>query len=274
MNLRTINKPEVINLPITEVCDSKCVMCNVWKDEKTDAFTPQNLGLMFKNSFYNNVKHLGISGGEPTLNDNLIENIEVILNCLQNLKSLSITSHGFHTDKHQMILPKIKELCDDKGVKFSLNLSLDGIEDVHLKIRRIKGAYKKVTNTAFYAKGIGLPVQLQTTVSRNNVYNIVKIREFALGNGFESIYRVATEIPRLYNEDLQENIALNKKEKSFFADFLESERTIKATKSVGRRLFYNDLSNRLRNGSDRKAPCHFQSKGLFLSQLERFTIVL
>lgn len=260
-----IKKPTLINLPITEVCDSKCVMCNVWKDDKEDAFTPEMLREKFRNPFYDNVKHLGISGGEPTLNPNLYENIKVILEELKGLKTLSMTSHGFHTDKHKALLPGIKEICDLNNVNFGLNISLDGIEEVHLKIRRIKDAYKKTTSTAFYAKGIGIPVQLQTTVSRDNVYNIVKIREFAIKNGFESIFRVATEISRLYNKDLQDNIALNYKQKSFFADFLRDERTINACNSVGRRLFYSDLSERLITGKGRKAPCSFQSTGLFLS---------
>ena len=258
-------KPTIINIPITEVCDSKCIMCNVWKDNKDDAFNPESLEIKFRDSFYSKVKHLGISGGEPTLNPNLYENIKIILNELKNLKTLSMTSHGFHTDKHKILLPKIKKICELKNVKFSLNISLDGIEEVHLKIRRIKDAFKKTTSTAFYAKSINIPVQFQTTVSRDNLYNIVKVREFAITNGFESIFRVATEIPRLYNENLQEKIALNNKQKSFFSDFLRSERTIYACNSVGRRLFYSDLSERLITGKDRKAPCSFQSTGLFLS---------
>jgi MoaA/NifB/PqqE/SkfB family radical SAM enzyme/polysaccharide pyruvyl transferase WcaK-like protein len=264
MSLTQIKKPTLINLPITEVCDSKCVMCNIWNDDKEDAFLPDILRKKFNDPFYSDVKHLGISGGEPTLNPKLYENIEVIVTGLK-LKSLSMTSHGFHTDKHKILLPKIKELCEKHNVRFGLNISLDGIDEVHLKIRRIKDAYKKTTATAFYAKSIGIPVQLQTTVSRDNVYNIVKVREFAIKNGFESIFRVATEISRLYNEDLQEGIALNKKQKSFFADFLQSERTITASYSVGRRLFYSDLSKRLTTGANRIAPCSFQSTGLFLS---------
>ena len=263
----SINKPLIINLPITEICDSKCVMCNVWKDPKTDEFIPEKLYLKFSNPFYSNVKHLGISGGEPTLNEFLIENIKIILKTLKKLKSLSMTSHGFHTDRHMDLLPVIKDLCNKNKVNFSLNLSVDGIEEVHIKIRRIKDAFKKVSETALFAKKIGIHVQLQTTVSKDNIYNIVKVREFAMRNGYESIFRVATKISRLYNENLQEKIALSDKEKSFFADFLESNRTIAATNSLGRRLFYKDLAYRLKTGAGRKAPCSFQSKGLFLSPI-------
>jgi polysaccharide pyruvyl transferase WcaK-like protein/MoaA/NifB/PqqE/SkfB family radical SAM enzyme len=239
-------------------------MCNVWKDKKSDNFNPKTISKTFSDSFFSKVRHLGISGGEPTLNPNLIENIKAIVNLL-NLKTLSMTSHGFHTDKHKVLLPMIKEMCDDKKISFSLNISLDGIDDVHIKIRRIKDAFAKATSTAFYAKSLGIPVQFQTTVSRDNVYNVVKVREYAIENGFESIFRIATEISRLYNEDVQERISLDDKQKSFFADFLRSERTIFASKSLGRRLFYSDLSRRLITGGDRIAPCSFQSTGLFLS---------
>jgi polysaccharide pyruvyl transferase WcaK-like protein len=115
------------------------------------------------------------------------------------------------------------------------------------------------------AKRLGIPVQLQCTITPVNVYNIVHVREYAIANDFEVIFRIASYIARLSNGDLTERIKLGDKQRSFVADFLEAPRTILATKSLGRRLFYSDLANRLKTDAPRLAPCSFQSNALFLS---------
>ena len=103
--------PTVINFPITDNCNSKCVMCNVWKDNAENELTPNKIGEILGRSEFSKVRHLGISGGEPTLREDLVQCVQVILESLNNLKSLSITSHGFHSKKWSQILPLIKKLC-------------------------------------------------------------------------------------------------------------------------------------------------------------------
>lgn len=260
-----IQKPQIINLPITEVCDSQCIMCNVWTAGKTDQFTPENIKNTFTQDFFSEVRHIGISGGEPTLNEKLIDICTTILDCVPKLKSLSITSHGYHTHLHENILPIILGKSKEKNVSFSLNLSLDGIGEMHTKVRRIVDAFEKVTATSRLAKELGIPVQFQCTITPVNIYNIVHVREYAIENNMEVVFRIASYIARLSNGNLSERIKLSDKQRSFVADFLESPRTIMAARSLGRRLFYSDLSHRLKTGAPRLAPCFFQSKALFLS---------
>lgn len=265
MKMNKIGKPYVLNLPVTEICDSKCVMCNVWNAGKVDQLNADNIEKIFGDEFFSSVKHIGLSGGEPTLNKQLVLIVNKLLGVFRKLETMSITSHGYHTDKHRKILPVIKKACDEKGVKFSLNLSLDGYKDAHFEIRRIEDAFEKVTSTAFLARSFGVPVQFQCTISPLNAFSVVFVREFAIKNEFEIVFRVATEIARLSNSNLVDSIALSSQQRSFFADFLVSERTMRATKSLSRRLFYTDLSRRLLNGGTRKAPCAFQNNGYFIS---------
>jgi polysaccharide pyruvyl transferase WcaK-like protein/MoaA/NifB/PqqE/SkfB family radical SAM enzyme len=240
-------------------------MCNVWKAGKIDEFTTVSIKQIFSQDLFKKVKHIGISGGEPTLNEELVEICQTLTIILPHLKSISITSHGYHTDKHQRILPLIKKACTEKGVSFSLNLSLDGYGEMHQKIRRIADAFEKVTSTAKLANELGIHVQFQCTITPTNVYNIVRIREYAISNNTEIIFRIASYIARLSNSDLTDRIKLRDKQRSFLADFLESPRTIFAANSLGRRLFYTDLVQRLKKDAPRKAPCSFQTNALFIS---------
>ena len=77
--------PRVINFPITDNCNSKCVMCNVWKDKAENELTPNKIGEILGRSEFSKVRHLVISGGEPTLRVDLVQCVHVILESLNNL---------------------------------------------------------------------------------------------------------------------------------------------------------------------------------------------
>jgi hypothetical protein len=53
-------------------------MCNVWNDDKEDAFLPEGFKEEFKDPFYESQTSWHFWGGEPTLNPKLLK-ILVIL---------------------------------------------------------------------------------------------------------------------------------------------------------------------------------------------------
>jgi len=240
-------------------------MCNVCRAGRSDEFTPESIEQIFSQKFFDKVKHVGVSGGEPTLNPYLTGVFEKLCINLPQLRTISMTSNGYHTHIHSDVLPKLKSICRSHKIKFSLNLSLDGYGQMHQKVRGVEGAFEKVVETAEVAKKFKIPVQFQCTISPVNVYNIIKVREFAIEKRYEIIFRLATYIARLSNKNLAEHMRLSDKQKSFVADFLEAPRTLFAAKSLGRRLFYLDVAKRIRTGGFRGAPCYFQSEALFIS---------
>ena len=54
--------PYVINFPITDNCDSQCVMCNVCKDKVENELSASEIAEIFQDTLYKEVKHIGISG--------------------------------------------------------------------------------------------------------------------------------------------------------------------------------------------------------------------
>lgn len=257
--------PTHINFPITDNCNSKCQMCNVWVDKSENELSPLEIQKIFSDVLFKKVQHFGISGGEPTLRKDLLECIQVILESLPGLKSLSITSHGFHPTKWEKLLPEIIGLCKVRKVFFKLNISVDGIGELHEEVRRIEGGWKKVLKTIKVAKKNNCPLQLQCTVSKHNVFGVNEVLHFARTNNIELIFRKATSINRLYNSNITEEFFTSNPEDSFFSDFLRSDILLKETKNPGRRLIYKEIAQRLTEGTNRKAPCHFQNNGVLIS---------
>src|SRR5690606_32090386 len=103
-----------------------------------------------------------------------------------------------------------------------LNISLDGYGEKHNEIRGTDKAFIKSRETLLLAKQLGIVVQLQYTISRNNAYSMQMALDYALDQGVEIVYRLATDIERLYNKD-RAIVFVGEEEKSFISDFFRSE---------------------------------------------------
>lgn len=259
-------RPTLLSLSITGDCNSRCVMCDVWKTRSPHDLTPDELRRVLSSRLFRRVRHAGISGGEPSLRKDLPQCLDVILDTLPRLRSLSITTHGFQWRRWAEFLPSFQQRCVARGVAFRLNCSLDGVGPVHDQIRGIPGAFDRTIKTWQLATDSDVPTQLQATISHDNVYHVNALLAYAEDVDAELIFRQATRIERLDNAESVEQVALDHGESSFFADFLASARLRGATGNPARRLFYRDLSHRLCTGAPRAAPCHFQNEGVVLDE--------
>lgn len=258
-------KPVVLSYLITGKCNSHCIMCNVWRDRQPVTIQKSQLRDALRNPIFSHVKHVGISGGEPSLCEDLYEQIETLILQLKQLKSISITSNCINHEYWEKNLKLIYNLCSTNGVGFQFNISFDGVESIHNKIRGTKGNFDFVQDTIHLVKNENIPSQLQCTVNKYNIFHLSKILRFAKKEDADIIFRLASPIARLDNQDQMDRIEMSRKEISFFCDFLVSASLQGYTKSPGRKLFYYRLKEQLLGNGKRKAPCIFKHRGIVLS---------
>lgn len=259
------DEKELLNFPITDNCNSKCIMCNVWKDKVQGELGPVEIKAYFDMAIMKKIKHVGISGGEPTLRRDLPECVESIFQSAKELVTLSITSHGYHFNRWERFAPRLKKLSENYGVALSVNISIDGCGVVHDAVRGIEGAYNRAVKTIDILLAVGIPVQIQCTISKTNVYSLVDVLFFAKQKKIDVVFRCATTIERLYNSEIIEGVSLDPHQKSYLSDFFKSEILHSQTRSVGRGLYYEWMGNWLLYGGSRTMPCYFQRKGYLLS---------
>lgn len=257
--------PTTLSLLATDNCNSKCVMCDIWKNKSENELSAVEFGKVLKDPLFREVRHIGISGGEPTLRKDLAEMVGEILGSLPKARSLSVTSHGFHTKRWKEALPAIKEHCEKHKVSLRINISIDGVGEMHNKIRGNRTAFKTATDTIDAVSAAGVDVQVQTTLTTPNAFSATRTLEWAKKRELDIVFRQGTSITRLYNTNSLNEVILSDDARSFLADFIESNQLERVTSSPARRLFYKDLAKRLVTGAPRKAPCIFQSEGLVLS---------
>jgi len=265
---KTLAKPVILNWPITENCNSRCLMCDVWKTTLKNELNANDWKSIFSDPLFTEIKYIGISGGEPTLRSDLADLVEVALESFPKIEVLTITTHGFLSSRWEKHIKPIKKLVEAKNIAFTVNISLDGIGGKHNEIRNIPKGFEKVEKTISVLKKENINLQIQTTILSQNVYHIGKIQNYLDENHLHnSIFRLGVEIARLDNEESMKPVQLNVNEASFFADYIGNYLQQNCGGSPARKLFYSDLQSRLINNTERKAPCFFQNEGVLLTSM-------
>lgn len=264
-------KPRILSYLITDYCNSHCITCSVWRNKKINHIEERQLSEVVQSALFNDVEHVGISGGEPSTFVNLREHLHVFLNNLPNIKTVSITSNCINYQFWLENLCSIYEACSTKNVYFQLNVSLDGVGHIHDRIRGTKGNFKAVENVINFAQKNAIPFQIHSTINHHNVYHVGALLHYAKCKKADIIFRLASEIYRLDNCNQIDRVALDDGEKSFICDFFNSDELLSYTKSPGRRLFYHYLVSQLLVKTRRRAPCYFKEQGLVLSADGKFS---
>jgi len=133
-------------MPITSKCNSKCLTCNVWKQEKRIDLDPIILKEVLKDNFFSKVETVGLNGGELTLYKEYEKLLSAVLS-LKSIKTIHIISNGLITKKILSLLEYSKKICTNEGVSIGFTISIDGISGSHDFVRGIKGAYEKTINS-------------------------------------------------------------------------------------------------------------------------------
>ena len=180
---RTLRTDIITALPIVilmphSACNCRCVMCDIWKDNK-------NLKQLTENDIKDlmiSLEKLGtqqvlMSGGEALLNPNFFRFCEILQQ--QNIK-VSLLSTGLTLKKNAEQL--VKWVHD-------IIVSLDGNEEIHNQIRNIPGAYQKLKEGVQHIKSIDpdFKITARTVIHRLNFREWPVIIDSAKEIGFNQI---------------------------------------------------------------------------------------
>ena len=199
-------KPKEINFQINDVCNSKCVMCNIWKQKDRDDITLTEFSKLISHPFFSEVESVGITGGEPTLRKDLVDFYIALANVLPNLKSSSFITNGFLVDRAIRYYSQINKYYVERNLYFTGMVSLDGVEGVHDRVRGVPGAFEKSCRTLFGLMHRGVPVIGCCTIIKENVYDLFNLLSWGKNNGIYIRFRVGEFINRLYNLDRVDQI--------------------------------------------------------------------
>jgi len=139
--------PRQLVIDVTYRCNARCVMCSIWKAERKPELTLEQFDHILSEPLFCGIERLMISGGEPTLREDLPRLIGVCINRMPSLRTLSMITNGLWPERVLSICEDIARQCVAHGIHLSMSVSLDGLKETHDAMRNVPQAFAKSSRT-------------------------------------------------------------------------------------------------------------------------------
>jgi polysaccharide pyruvyl transferase WcaK-like protein/MoaA/NifB/PqqE/SkfB family radical SAM enzyme len=258
--------PTVIQFPVNDICNSQCQMCHIWKRKRDHEITPAELAGILQNPLFREVRDVGINGGEPTLRKDLGDLAHVLLTTLPRLRSVSLITNAIQERNILRAVDELGRRCKDSGVQLSVMVSIDGVGDVHDRVRGVPGNFAsadRVLDGLITSPVVGSCL-IGCTLIRENIFNAEQVLWYARTKPVYARFRVGIPHRRLYTDDLRDPFDLDDSERFHLACFLDELRLHYET-NPARRDFYLSLRNQLIYDAPRVAGCAWKNRGVTLT---------
>lgn len=163
----------VVGGVLDNICNSACLTCNENLSTKIGSLKSKSYPIVDNtNRFWqlpqHRIVHLDINGGEPSASKNYRQ---VLANLPSNVKSVRVNTNG------SLIIDELQDILS-RGIEVTVTVSLDGIGEVHDRVRwPIK--WDKFYNNLMIYKSMPLTeLNTWTTVSALNIGDFENIKIF------------------------------------------------------------------------------------------------
>jgi len=139
---RHILRPKRLNTVVffvTSVCNEKCRHCFYWEElnQKGDLTFDEIRKI---SETMPAISDLWLSGGEPFMRKELAEILELFYRN-NNVRCVNLPTNGLFTERAHRCLDRVLANCPE--LQLDLNVSVDGFEVTHERIRGVPGCYRK-----------------------------------------------------------------------------------------------------------------------------------
>jgi MoaA/NifB/PqqE/SkfB family radical SAM enzyme len=180
---RTLKTHQISALPVVilmphSACNCRCVMCDIWKDNKNlKQLTEADVTDLLVSLKKFGTQQVVMSGGEALLNTNFFKLCEILKNA--GIK-VSLLTTGLSIKENA---PQLLQWVDD------LIVSIDGDEPTHDAIRNIPNAFKKMRRGVEHIKAIDPKYRItaRTVIHRINFRNWSAIINAAKDMGIDQV---------------------------------------------------------------------------------------
>jgi len=136
-------RPRKLRLAVTSRCNARCSMCNAWQKPLGRELTLEEYRRMFSESagFLSKIKHVSFTGGEPMLRDDLVDVVRLVTEHFPGA-SINVNTNALLVKRLAEMTREILSFRD----QLMVIVSLDGLGEVHDKVRGVPGAFKKANS--------------------------------------------------------------------------------------------------------------------------------
>jgi MoaA/NifB/PqqE/SkfB family radical SAM enzyme len=184
-------RPTDIGFMMTNLCNAKCVHCDIWKNKgRDDTPTPDQYRTVLSElrSWLGPI-HVFFSGGEALLRP---YTTELAAHASAVGLYAEVLTHGYWDDQ-----TRIEKLAMANPGR--ITVSLDGIGETHTIIRGRENFFEKTTRSLDTLKriraekGLRFDIRLKTVIMEQNIHDVHNVAEYAAANGMEVFYQAVEQ---------------------------------------------------------------------------------
>ncbi|MGD0098394.1 MAG: radical SAM protein [Terracidiphilus sp.] len=205
----TVTSLPILLLNVHEHCNCRCLMCDIWQRKDGKELDIEDFTRHRESLLRLGVGQVVLTGGEPLLHREIKGLCSLLKEC--GVKITLLTTGLLLSQRASVVAEGVDEII----------ISLDGPEEVHDQVRRVKGAYRLINEGVqmVRAKNPRMPVHGRSTVQKANHDLLRKTVDGAKTLSMDSISFLAADVTsHAFNRELvwpgerQNQIALTKQE--------------------------------------------------------------
>lgn len=199
--LENFRKPTFLCLKLTEKCNSKCIHCDIWKQDRgnNELTTNEWLNAIDNIRKWTGPAYLVLTGGEIFLRKDATNIIR------------HASSKGMVVEALSNGLLLNKDLCEQIVLTnpYQFTMSLDGITpETHFSVRNVKGMHEKITEavkdlhhfkTKYNSK---MRILLKMVIMKNNLHEVLQMADWVKEQGVSLLQVQPVEQSYGQREDL------------------------------------------------------------------------
>ncbi len=258
-------RPISLVLLVTEKCNARCIMCNIWKEgiSSPSQLSLKDYGTLLTGSLFSRVSSVMLSGGEALLRPDIVSITEVLLASLPRLKKISIATNGLAT---RLIVHRIDQIAGRmrsfnearfRNIELVVQTSFDGVSAaVHDRIRG-PNAHERVADTLeqlmrLREKYRFLSLSAGCVIQPLNLDEVERMYAYLASRKIYSIFTVVCPGEYYYKNEESELIRFSQPQLQKTKDILRwLERK---EPHIGKKFLYREYRNML-NGHFNKRGC-------------------
>ncbi len=179
--------PREAIVAVTYRCNSRCVMCDIWRHEDGNDLEPAAYVSLPKS-----LQYINISGGEPFIRKDLVDIFKVIRRRCPRARIL-VSSNGS--------MPELIEKTVSQMPGVAVRISIDGIGEVHDRVRGVNGSFERAKESTERLKSLGIKdLGIAATITKENASQLMAVRRLAEEIGIEFTCAVAHSSTTYFGE--------------------------------------------------------------------------
>ncbi len=167
---REWNQIKSLNLQITNTCNLKCTICDIWQNKEKKSLNIDNIKNIISSKHITQNTDITLTWWETLLHKDIENIFQTIHSHWLQVNTLS-TNWTLYT-KLKKLLTHLKQ---NNIPSPNIHISIDWLEEKHDKQRWIPWSFKKSLETIMKLKKQNYQIKIKYTINKHNIWDIKKV---------------------------------------------------------------------------------------------------